>query len=68
VSPIGWFLHNIFLSQCSTKDICVSSRLVPTTKYKYKLFWFYPVRVYKLNFMYRDLNLQSIIVSNLVND
>jgi hypothetical protein len=30
VSPVGWCLHNILLSWCSTKEIGVSSRLVPT--------------------------------------
>jgi uncharacterized protein YaaW (UPF0174 family) len=29
VSPVGWFLHNILLSWCSTEEIGVSSKLVP---------------------------------------
>jgi hypothetical protein len=31
VSPVGWFLHNIYLIWCSVEEIGVSSRLVPTS-------------------------------------
>jgi hypothetical protein len=30
MSLVGWCLHNIFISWCSTENIGVSSRLVPT--------------------------------------
>ena len=62
MSLVGWFLHNILLSQCSTKEIGVSSRLVPTNIYKDKFLWFSPTKVSKLNSMYYDLSLHALIV------
>jgi hypothetical protein len=77
VSPIGWCLHNILLSWCSSKEIGVSSRLVLTIFcnsslvhidiYKDNFLWFSPTRVSKLNSMYYDSSLHAFIVLNLMN-
>jgi hypothetical protein len=73
VSLVGWCLHNILLSWCSTEEIGVSSRLVPTRfvtvgKDKDKFLWFSPTRVSKLNSVYCDLSLHAFIVLKLMND
>jgi hypothetical protein len=78
VSLVGWCLHNILLSWCSTEEIGVSSRLVPTSFvtsrlvptniYKDKFLWFSPTRVSKLNSVYCDLSLHAFIVLKLMND
>jgi hypothetical protein len=78
VSPVGWCLHNILLSWCSTKEIGVSNRLVPTsfvtvgwclqTFIKIIFLWFSPARVSKLNYVYCDLSLHAFIVLKLMND
>jgi hypothetical protein len=57
VSPVGWCLHNILLSWCSTEEIGVSSRLVPIYIYKDKFLWFSTARVSTLNFEHYDLSL-----------
>jgi hypothetical protein len=71
VSLVGWCLHNISLSWCSTRDIGVSSRLVPTsfvtvgwclqTFIKIIFFLFSPARVSTLNFVHFELSLYVLM-------
>jgi hypothetical protein len=76
MSPVGCFLHNILLSCCSSKDIGVSTMLVPTIfvtvgkflqQFIKKKKCFSRARVSKLNFVYNELSLHGFIVLNLIN-
>jgi len=68
VSLIGWCLHDILLTWCSNKEICVSNRLVPTKIYKDKFLWFSPARISMLNSMYYNLSLHVFNVLKLIKD